>query len=146
MISCWIWINSADSSYVMIVHVKQTLNIWTVCTTVIMPKKKNWSCFRKSARWKNFYHSPACINRCVAECLIFYKRNKKTRTQKAKETKEEKRVSMENLTGYDDVICGFALCTFNLLDRVVSFSWLFIWIECSLCATRKITVFVIQQH
>ena len=35
----------------------------------------------------------------------------KTRRQKAKETKDEKRMSVENLTGYDDVVCKFALCT-----------------------------------
>ena len=39
------------------------------------------------------------------------------------------------------------LCTFNLLDRAVSFAWLFIWILCSLCATREIKVFnILQQH
>ena len=26
---------------------------------------------------------------------------------------------MEKLTGYDDIVCEFALCNFNLLDRVV---------------------------
>ena len=26
-------------------------------------------------------------------------------------------VSVENLTGYDDVVCKFAVCTFNLLDE-----------------------------
>ena len=62
--------------------------------------------------------------------------------QKAKETAEEKRISVENLTGYDNILCEFALCTFNLLDRVVNFFWLFILIQCSLCATREITVFV----
>ena len=38
---------------------------------------------------------------------------KKTR-QKAKETKEEKRICLENLTGYDDIVCEVALCIFNL--------------------------------
>ena len=61
----------------------------------------------------------------------------KTRRQKAKETKEEKTISVENLTGHDDIVCEFALCTFNLLDRVVNFSWLLIWIYCSLCAARR---------
>ena len=42
------------------------------------------------------------------------KQNKKTK--KAIETKEEKRISVENLTGYNDVVCEFALCIFNLLD------------------------------
>ena len=49
-----------------------------------------------------------------------------SKTEKAKETKEEKRIFKENLTGYSDIVCEFALCTFNLLDRVVNFSWLFI--------------------
>ena len=49
---------------------------------------------------------------------------------------------MENLKGYDDSVCEFAQCTFNFLDRVVNFSWLFIRISCSLCETREITVFV----
>ena len=51
---------------------------------------------------------------------------KETRRQKAKETKEEKSVSVENVTGYDGNVCEFALCTFNLFDRVVSFSWFLI--------------------
>ena len=34
-------------------------------------------------------------------------------------------ISVENLTGYDDIVCEFALCTFNLLYRFVNFSWLF---------------------
>ena len=48
------------------------------------------------------------------------------RQKKAKETKEEKITFVENLTGYDDISCEFALSTFNLLDRVVNFSWVFI--------------------
>ena len=55
--------------------------------------------------------------------FIFSKAN--IRRQKAKEIIEEKRISVENLTGYNDIICDFALCTFNLLDRVVNFCWLF---------------------
>ena len=47
---------------------------------------------------------------------------------------------MENLTGYDNIVCKFALCIFNLLNWVVNFSRLFIWIQCCSCATREITV------
>ena len=54
------------------------------------------------------------------------KKKKKKKTKKAQATKEEKRITVENLTGYDDIVCKFALCTFNLLDRVMNFSWLFI--------------------
>ena len=32
--------------------------------------------------------------------------------KKAKETKEEKRISVENLTGYDDIVGEFTLCYF----------------------------------
>ena len=46
----------------------------------------------------------------------------KTRRQKAKETKEEKRISVGNLEGYNYIVCKFALCTFNLCDRVMNFS------------------------
>ena len=45
---------------------------------------------------------------------------------KTKTAEEEKGISVENLTGYDDIVCKFHMCTFNLLDRVVSFSCLFI--------------------
>ena len=49
------------------------------------------------------------------------------RKKEAKETKEEeKRISAENLTGYDDIVSESALCSFNLLDRAANFSWLFI--------------------
>ena len=40
--------------------------------------------------------------------------------QKVKETKDEKRISAENLTEYHDTVCEFALCAFNLLDQVIS--------------------------
>ena len=33
---------------------------------------------------------------------------------------------MENLTGYDDIVCELALYTFNLLDQILNFFWLFI--------------------
>ena len=44
-------------------------------------------------------------------------------------------MSVENLTGYDDIVCKFALCTFNLLDRVSpGCSYEF---KCSSCALRE---------
>ena len=45
-----------------------------------------------------------------------------------KKKRTEKGIPVENLTGYDDIVCEFAMCTFNLLDRVLNFSWLLIWI------------------
>ena len=57
--------------------------------------------------------------------LILIKNNdnkKVTRREKAKETKQEKRVSLENLTRYDGIVREFTLCNFNLFDRVIILS------------------------
>ena len=48
------------------------------------------------------------------------------KTKNTKQTKEEKRISVENLTRYNDITCEFTPCTFNLLDRVLNFSKLFL--------------------
>ena len=50
------------------------------------------------------------------------------RGPKAKETKGERRISVESLTEYDDIVCEFALSTLHLLDQFANLSWLFIWI------------------
>ena len=44
------------------------------------------------------------------------KEKKKEKTKKVKEIKEEYKISVENLTGYVDIVCEYFLCTFNLLD------------------------------
>ena len=51
------------------------------------------------------------------------RRQKKTHTHThththTQETKEEKRISAENLTGYNDIVFEFALSNFNLLVYV----------------------------
>ena len=51
--------------------------------------------------------------------LILKKNNKKQkarRHKKAKE-KEEQRITVENLTGYDDIVCEFALRIFTYLIK-----------------------------
>ena len=64
-----------------------------------------------------FYHLPARIVECVSQYIFL--------TLKKKETKrKEKKISVGNLAGYDNIVCEFALSTFNLLHRVVNFSWL----------------------
>ena len=63
-----------------------------------------------------------CIGIYIFNLKTKAKKAKKIRRQKAKETKGEKKISVENLTGY---ISKFALCTFNLLDGVVNFTWMF---------------------
>ena len=69
-------------------------------------------------------HSRMCIRIYAFDFKNKQKTTKITRGQKAKEAKDEKRISVENLTEYDDIVCEFALCT-DLLDRgrVVTFSW-----------------------
>ena len=69
--------------------------------------------FPEIGRVKFFYHSPARIVECVSNYIFLISGKKR---QKALETKEEKITSAENLAGYDDIVCEFALCTFNLLD------------------------------
>ena len=75
-------------------------------------------------------HSSAHTARCVSDYIFLIKKKqegKKKRKEKEKKKKEpKKKRKYENLTGYDGIVCEFALCTFNLLDRVLNFSWLFI--------------------
>ena len=75
--------------------------------THLSKAKKKVVLFPKISQMKNFLsltrsHSRMCIR---------------------KETKEEKRLSLEILTKFDDINYGF-----KLLDRVVNLSWLFILI------------------
>ena len=66
-----------------------------------------------------------CIGIYIFNLKTKAKKAKKIRRQKAKETKGKKKISVENLTGYYNIISKFALCTFNLLDGVVNFTWMF---------------------
>ena len=53
----------------------------------------------------------------------------KTKNKKQEDKKEQKnlkkniceylRISVEKITVYNDIVCEFPLCTFNLLDQVV---------------------------
>ena len=56
------------------------------------------------------------------------RRQQQQQQQKTKnrKVKAEKRISAEKLRGYNDTVCEFVLCTFNLLNRIVNLSWLFI--------------------
>ena len=57
---------------------------------------------------------------CLSEYifLISNKNTKKRRRQKAKETKEEKRISVQNPAGYEDIVSECALCTFILQQHM----------------------------
>ena len=85
--------------------------------------------FREFGQVKKNYDLSARIVEYVSEYIFLIKKKQQKATtgrQKAKETKKEKRISVENLTGYDDIVYELALCTFELLDRVVNLSGLFI--------------------
>ena len=59
-------------------------------------------------------HPPASL-----VCIRIYFFNLK-KAKKASETKEEKRISVKNLTRYGDFFCEFALCTLTCLIQ----SWI----------------------
>ena len=84
-----------------------------------MSGQKKIVLFLKIDGVKNFYHSPAHIVECISEYIFLIKKKKQTK-------KIKKKRNVENLTGYDDIVCEFVLCTFNLLNGVVNFSWLLI--------------------
>ena len=50
---------------------------------------------------------------CIRIYIFIFKKS----IQKKQKKLKKKREYLENLTGYDDIVCGIALCTFNLLDR-----------------------------
>ena len=78
---------------------------------VLRPKKVVF--FPEIGRVKNILSLTRPHSRMCIRIYIFNFKNKKktkiTWRQKAKETKERKRISVENLTGYDDVVCEFAV-------------------------------------
>ena len=95
---------------------------------------------------KNFHHSPACIVECVSKYICSIKKTTTTATKNKKTKNKRNYWRKENICGKYNrigyIVGEFAPCTFNLLARVVNFSWFFIWISCSFCATREIIVFV----
>ena len=102
---------------------------------------------------------------CIRIYIFLIKEKKTTRRRKAKKKKkkkkEKKRISFENLTGYDNIVCANLLCLlFYLIESWIFHGcsydfgcstqfiypgcfWLFI---CSLCTTTEITVYVIIQQ
>ena len=93
---------------------------------------------------KSFHRSPACIVECVSKYICSIKKTTATATKNKKTKNKRNYWRKENICGKYNrigyIVCEFAPCTFNLLARVVNFSWFLIWISCSLCATREITV------
>ena len=76
--------------------------------------------------------------------MYIFNFNKEKEKEKKKQGKEQKKLkkkrSLGNVTGYDAIFCKFALCTCSsheFLDQVMNFSWLFVWLSCSLRAMRE---------
>ena len=95
-----------------------------------LKKKKKIALFLDISQVKIFLsftrqHSWMCI-RITRINNFNFKTKKKDKNTKSKRKKQEKRISVKNLTGYNDILCEFVLCSFDLLDRVLNFSWLFI--------------------
>ena len=75
--------------------------------------KKQYSCFWKSTGWNYFYRSLTRLHSriCIRIYVFNFKNNRNKNSgnnTKVKETKEEKRISVESLTGYDDTMMSFA--------------------------------------
>ena len=51
--------------------------------------------------------------------------NKNVNNLTSKTLNFNKNKQNDNIYGKYDIVCKFALCTFNLLDRVENLSWLF---------------------
>ena len=85
----------------MLIHTNEMLVVWTRMVLLLLEKfsksfdwilfsdlllqcfgqKIKWCCFRKSARWKFFYHLTACIVEYASEEISFVSK-KHTRTNK----------------------------------------------------------------
>ena len=87
---------------------------------VVKYGQKKQSCLRKFAGWNFFHGSPTRI--------VETKNKTKKKQNQKQEDRKQKKLQLENLMRFNDIVCQFALYTFNLFDRVVDFSWLFIWI------------------
>ena len=83
-----------------------------------MPKKISLVSGNRPGEIFFIIHPPAQSN--VYQNIYFYfqkkKNTKKQEDKKIKGTKEEKTISVENPTEYDDIVREFALCNFNLPD------------------------------
>ena len=94
-----------------------------VQTSLFRPKKV--ALFPEIGRVKTFLSLTRPHSRMCLRIYIFNFKNKEKTTKKVKESKEEKRISAVNLTGYGDIGCKFALCT--VFDDMTSYlikSWI----------------------
>ena len=111
----------------------------------LLIRLKKEFCFWRLVALKFFDHLPTGIVEYVFEYIFLVsKKNTHTSKKQTKEKKKEKQkkpkqkrrkkmlllwtVSVESLTGHYDFACKFTLCASNLLELLVNFSWLFIWI------------------
>ena len=82
--------------------------------------------------------------KCVSEYIFLIskqtnKQTEKTRKQKAKETREEKRISVECLRGYNDIICKF-LSVYFLFAWSNGGFFLVVYIWCTFVQQKKYSI------
>ena len=77
----------------------------------LRPNKSNFVSGNRPG--ENAFHSSIRVFECVSEYIFLILKQKEPK--KAKETKEEKIMSLKNLIGYDDIVCEYPLCTRNLI-------------------------------
>ena len=91
--------------------------------------------FPKISRLNFFLSLTRLHNRVCIRIYIFnFKKPQKARRRRAEETKEERRISVENQTWFNDIVCEFALCAFNFIQPWISSG-------CS-CELNEITSFL----
>ena len=80
----------------------------------------------------NFQKTPpknkAKQNKKTQQIQTYKQTNKQTKKQddkKRNKLEKKRKYLWKILSGYDDIVGEFALCTFNLIDQVVNLSWLF---------------------
>ena len=90
---------------------------------------------------------------CVWEYIFFVSKKTHTNKHKTRETKEERKtkkttkkmkkkmllwaVSVENLTGYGNIVCEFALCNFNWSHQIICY--FFVWFRSHCKNTGPVT-------
>ena len=81
---------------------------------------------------------------CISIYIFSSKQKaKNTRRQKTKETKEEKRISVENLTGFDNIVCEFVLCTSSIREFLLV---VHVNLMKFMCNEKNVSIFILRQH
>ena len=97
--------------------------------------------------WVYFFYQFTRLNSwmCIRIYIFCFKNKTLTHKQKAKETKEEKIIPVENLTGYNDIVCKMYCVYFQLMWSSCEFL-LVVHIRCShqRCSIKKLFLKILQ--